>query len=73
VLNVRPNDLLGRARGLAPVRGRATRRRLGLRPVPPSWRTSRLTMSRGYFFAIASVWLGVLAIVLTVALTVRWS
>jgi hypothetical protein len=36
-------------------------------------RTSRLTMSRGYFFAIASVWLGVLAILLAVALTVRWS
>jgi hypothetical protein len=30
-------------------------------------------MSRAYFFAIAGLWLGVLAIVLAVALTVRWS
>jgi len=48
-------------------------RRRAPHPVPPAWRTCRVTMSRAYFFGIAGVWVGVLAILLTVALTVRWS
>jgi hypothetical protein len=72
VLNVRPNDLIDRTRGLAPPDGRITRSRL-LRRIPPSWRTCRLTMSRAHFLGIAGVWIGVLAVLLAVALTVRWS
>jgi hypothetical protein len=72
VLNVRPKDLLDRARGPVPTVGRIRRHR-ALRRVPPSWRTCRLTMSRAHFFAILAAWIGGLAIVLAVALTVRWS
>jgi hypothetical protein len=73
VLNVRPKDLLGRAGKLTPAGRRVTRARRALRPVPPAWRTCRLTMSDGYFFAIVGAWIGGLAILLAVALTVRWS
>jgi len=73
VLNVRPKDLLDRARGSAALAGRVTRRRRALHPVPPAWRTCRLTVSRRSFFAIVGAWLGGLAILLAVALTFRWS
>jgi hypothetical protein len=72
VLNVRPKDLLDRARGPAATVGRVGRRR-ALRPAPPSWRTCRVTVSRAHFFAILAAWIGGLAIVLAVALTFRWS
>jgi uncharacterized membrane protein YccC len=32
-----------------------------------------MTMSRRFFFAIVGGWIGALAILLAVALTVRWS
>jgi hypothetical protein len=73
VLNVRPKDLLDRARGSAVTVIRIERRRRGLRPVPPAWRTCRVTMSHTFFFAIVGAWIGGLAIVLAVALTLRWS
>jgi hypothetical protein len=73
VLNVRPKDLLDRARGPAATARRTMRRRHDLRPVPPAWRTCRLTMSRGAFLAIVGAWIGGLALVLAVVLTFRWS
>jgi hypothetical protein len=73
VLNVRPKDLLDRARGPAPGAERVRRRRRALRPVPPAWRTCRVTMSHTFFFAIVGVWIGGLAILLAVALALRWS
>jgi len=73
VLNVRPKDLLDRARGPAAIAGRVTRRRRVLHPVAPAWRTCRLTMSPAFFFAILGIWIGGLAILLAVALTFRWS
>jgi hypothetical protein len=73
VLNVRPTDLLSRARNMVPVDGRGARGRVALRRVPPSWRTCRVTMSGACFFAIVGAWIGVLAILLAVVLTVRWS
>jgi len=73
VLNVRPKDLLDRARGSAAGTERITRRCRGLRPAPPAWRTCRVTMSHTFFFAIVGAWIGGLAIVLAVALTLRWS
>jgi len=73
VLNVRPKDLLDRARGPAATARRVTRRRRALHPAPPAWRTCRLTMSRRSFFAILGAWLGGLAIVLALALTFRRS
>jgi hypothetical protein len=72
VLNVRPKDLLSRVRETV-GHGRSARRRRALPPVPPSWRMCRLTMSRAYFVAIVGVWIGGLAILLAVALAVRWS
>jgi hypothetical protein len=73
VLNVRPKDLLDRARGPAATVKRVERRRRALHPVPPAWRTCRVTMSRAFFFAIVGAWIGGLAILLAVALTFRWS
>ena len=73
MLNVRPKDLLDRARGSAAIARRITRRRRALHPVPPAWRTCRLTMSPRFFLAIVGTWVGGLAILLAVALTFRWS
>ena len=73
MLNVRPKDLLDRAPGSAATVIRIERRRRELRPVPPAWRTCRVTMSHTFFFAIVGAWIGGLAIVLAVALTLRWS
>jgi hypothetical protein len=73
VLNVRPDELLSRAGTTARVDGRLARRLRALRPIPPSWRASRLRMSRADFIGIAGAWIGALAILLAVALTVRWS
>ena len=73
MLNIRPKDLLGGAEGPAPADGSVTDARLARRPVPPSWRLCRLTMRRAHFLGIVGAWIGGLAIVLAVALTVRWS
>jgi hypothetical protein len=73
LLNVRPKDLQSRAAGTVPVERRATRGRPALRRVPPSWRTCRLTMSRAHFLRIVVAWIGALAILLAVALTVHHS
>jgi hypothetical protein len=72
LLNVRPNDLLSRAARVMPRDRRAARNRPGLRRVPPSWRTCRVTMSRAHFAGIVIAWLGGLALLIAVALTVRW-
>ena len=73
VLNIRPKDLLDRARHIAPIDARAVRRGRAPRPVPPSWRTCRLIMSRAQFAGIVGAWVGTLALLLVVALTIRWS
>jgi hypothetical protein len=73
VLNVRPKDLLDRVRSPAAGAERIRRRGRALRRGPPAWRTCRVTMSRGFFFAIVGSWIGGLAILLAVALTLRWS
>jgi hypothetical protein len=73
LLNVRPKDLLSRAASMAPVERRAARARPALRRVPPSWRACRLTMSRAHFLRIVVAWIGALAILLAVALTVHQS
>ena len=73
MLNVRPKDLLSRGADRVPIDRRAVRGRPALRRVPPSWRTCRLTMSRAHFLAIVGAWFGALAIVLAVALTIRWA
>ena len=73
MLNIRPKDLLDGAGGPAAGAQRIGRRRRALYPVPPAWRTCRVTMSRTFFFAIVGAWIGGLAIVLAVALTLRWS
>ena len=73
MLNVRPNDVLSRAAKVAPADPRATRDRPALRRVPPSWRTCRLTMSRAHFLGIVTAWIGGLALLIAVVLTVRWS
>jgi hypothetical protein len=71
VLNVNPKHLLS-AVGKTTADRREARRSETPRPLPPSWRTCRLTMSRAYFFAIVGGWLGALAALLAVALTIRW-
>jgi hypothetical protein len=73
LLNVRPKDLLSRAGSMAPVEPRATPERPALRRVPPSWRTCRVTMSRAHFIGIVTAWIGGLALLIAVVLTVRWS
>jgi hypothetical protein len=73
VLNIRPKDLLSRARHMAPIDRSAARRARAPRPLPPAWRMCRLEMSRGEFAGILGAWIGGLAILLAVALTVRWS
>ena len=73
MLNVSPKDLLNRADKTAPVDRREAHKPRAWRPLPPSWRTCRLTMSRADFFAIAAAWIGALGILLAVALTFRWS
>jgi hypothetical protein len=73
VLNVRPKDLLDRVRGPAAAVGRIALGRRPLHPVPPAWRTCRVTMSRTCFLGIVGAWIGGLAIVLAVVLTVRGS
>jgi hypothetical protein len=73
LLNVRPKDLLSRAASVVPVEPRATRGRPALRRVPPSWRTCRVTMSRAHFLGIVSAWIGGLALLIAVVLTVRFS
>jgi hypothetical protein len=73
MLNIRPKDLLSRARVMAPIEGSAARHARVPRPLPPSWRMCRLEMSRAQFAGILGAWIGGLAILLAVALTVRWS
>ena len=73
MLNIRPKDLLSAAQGRAPAESRVARGRAALRRVPPSWRLCRLTMRRAHFLGIVGAWIGGLAIVLAVALTVHWS
>lgn len=73
MLNVRPRDLLSRGASVAPVARRAARERAALRRLPPSWRTCRLRMSRAHFLGIVIAWIGGLALLVAVALTVRWS
>ena len=73
VLNVHPNDLLSRVSKIAPADKRVAWRYPALRRVPPSWRTCRVSMSRAYFFGIVSGWIGGLALLIAVVLTVRWS
>jgi hypothetical protein len=73
LLNVRPKDLLSRAGSVVLVERRAARGRPPLRRVPPSWRTCRVTMSRAHFLRIVVAWIGALAILLAVALTVHRS
>jgi hypothetical protein len=70
LLNVRPKDLLSREAGVPPLEPRATRERPVLRRVPPSWRTCRVRMSRAHFVGIV---ISSLALLIAVALTVRWS
>jgi hypothetical protein len=62
-------DLFRRAGGTAPVERFVARRGRALRPIPPSWRTCRLTMSRAHFLGIIGGWIGGLAIVLALVLT----
>ena len=73
MLNVRPKDLLSRAARVASVEPRAARASPSLRRVPPSWRTCRLRMSRAHFLGIVTAWIGGLALLVAVVLTVRWS
>jgi hypothetical protein len=73
LLNVRPKDLLSREASVPPLEPRATRERPALRRVPPSWRTCRVTMSRAHFVGIVTAWISGLALLIAVALTVRWS
>jgi hypothetical protein len=73
LLNVRPKDLLSREAGVPPLEPRATRERPVLRRVPPSWRTCRVRMSRAHFVGIVTAWISGLALLIAVALTVRWS
>jgi len=73
LLNVRPKDLLSRAASNAPAEWRTTRARPALRRVPPSWRTCRLALSRAHFLGIVTAWIGGLALLIAVVLTVRWS
>lgn len=72
MLNVRPNDLLSRAASALPRDRRTARNRPRLCRVPPSWRTSRLTMSRAHFVNIVTGWVGGLALLIAVVLTVRF-
>ena len=72
MLNVRPKDLENRAASMAPVERRVARGG-PLRRVPPSWRTCRLTMSRAHFWGIVTAWIGGLALLAAIVLTVRWS
>jgi hypothetical protein len=79
LLNVRPGDLLSREASVPPLEPcatrepRATRERPALRRVPPSWRTCRVRMSRAHFVGIVTAWISGLALLIAVALTVRWS
>jgi hypothetical protein len=68
VLDVRSKNLRRRASQTAPVKRTIARRRRALRPVPPSWRTCRVTMSRVHFFGIVGGWIGAIAIVLALVL-----